>query len=108
MSPNMSEYIKSFSSNSEVIVMVNKLWKLKNKDNDSVEYILRNCSNDNEDEVILKLEHEIDKLEQSQNKARGKRERKSSKKHKNKKSKKNKNNKSSKKYRNKKSRKTRK
>jgi hypothetical protein len=73
--PGMSEGIKIFSSNKEVIKLVNKLWNLTNRNNSQVEYILTLCTGKTEDDVIVKLEHEIDKLEQDKSKIGGVRKR---------------------------------
>jgi hypothetical protein len=71
----MSEDIKNFSSNSEIIELINKLWDLTNENNSKVEYILTLCTGKTEDVVILNLEHQIDKLEQEKSKIGGARKR---------------------------------
>ena len=67
----MSEDIKNFSSNSEIIEVINKLWDLTNQNNSKVEYILTLCTGETDDDVILKLEHQIDILEQDKSKIGG-------------------------------------
>ena len=59
-----SEVIENFSTNPEVIVVVDKLWNLTGRDNSTVEAILSNVSGKEEDAVIVELENQIDLLEQ--------------------------------------------
>jgi hypothetical protein len=61
-----SEVIENFSTNPEVIVLVDKLWNLTGRDNSTVEAILSNVSGKEEDAVIVELENQIDRLEQQQ------------------------------------------
>lgn len=72
----MSEEITKFSSNSEIIELINKLWDLSNQNNSKVEYILTLCTGETEDDVIVNLEHQIDIiLEQDKSKIGGARKR---------------------------------
>ena len=57
---DMSENIKIFSNNEVVISLINKLWLIKEKNNDVVEGILNSLSGKEEDEIILALEHLTD------------------------------------------------
>ena len=76
--PDMSEDIKKFSSNKEIIELINTLWNLTDHDNSNVEYILTLCTGKTDEDVILNLEHkieklELDKLEQNKSKKGGER-----------------------------------
>lgn len=59
-----SDVIENFSTNPEVIGLVDKLWNLTDRDNSTVEAMLSSASGKEEDAVILELEHQIDLLEQ--------------------------------------------
>lgn len=59
-----SEVIENFSTNPEVIVLVNKLWNLMGRNNSTVEAILSSISGKEEDAVIVELENKIDLLQQ--------------------------------------------
>jgi hypothetical protein len=61
-----SELIENFSTNPEVIGLVDKLWNLTDRDNSTVEAVLSNVSGKEEDAVIVELENQIDRLEQQQ------------------------------------------
>ena len=103
----MSEDIRNFSSNKEVKELVIQLWNLTGRNNSKVEFILSHCTGPSDDDVIVKLEHQIEKLEEPDKHiehfrstlARGnkRKSKKSSKKRRNKKSSKRRNKKSYKK-----------
>jgi hypothetical protein len=59
-----SEVIENFSTNPEVIVLVDKLWNLTGRDNSTVEAMLTSVAGKEEDAVIVELENQIDLLEQ--------------------------------------------
>ena len=59
-----SEVIENFSTNPEVIVLVDKLWNLTDRDNSTVEAMLTSVAGKEEDAVIVELENQIDLLEQ--------------------------------------------
>ena len=59
-----SDVIENFSTNPEVIVLVNKLWNLMGRNNSTVEAILSSISGKEEDAVIVELENKIDLLQQ--------------------------------------------
>jgi len=61
-----SEVIENFSTNPEVIVLVDKLWNLAGRDNSTVEAMLTSVAGKEEDAVIVELENQIDRLEQQQ------------------------------------------
>jgi hypothetical protein len=84
-----SEVIENFSTNPEVIELVDKLWNLSGRDNSTVEAMLASASGKEEDAVILELENMIDRLEQQKSgKMGGSKKRRNS--NKNKKSRRNK------------------
>ena len=84
-----SEVIENFSTNPEVIELVDKLWNLSDRDNSTVEAMLASVSGKEEDAVIVKLHDMIDRLEQQKSgKMGGSKKRRNS--NKNKKSRRNK------------------
>lgn len=84
-----SEVIANFSTNPEVIQLVDRLWNLSGRDNSTVEAMLSSVSGKEEDAVILELENMIDRLEQQKSgKMGGSKKRRNS--NKNKKSRRNK------------------
>jgi hypothetical protein len=60
----MSEDIKNFSSNEEVMGLVKQLWNLAGRNNSKVEFMLSLCTGPSDDDVIVKLEQQIEKLEE--------------------------------------------
>ena len=59
-----SEVIAKFSSNPEVVKLVDKLWILSGRDNSTVEAFLQGIAGKEEDAIILDIEHKIDVIEQ--------------------------------------------
>ncbi len=57
-----SEVIQNFSTNPEVIELVDRLWNLSGRDNSTVEAMLSNVSGKEDDAVILELRDKIDGL----------------------------------------------